>query len=107
MIKPQGDPCKIRLGDLIASGHGETVVNILIDLNSFWSHENRESLAGGEPSTANPSPPPPQQARLGLVSDPSDDAQPGRMTPVPPSDDPGDANDESDESSNSTTSSPR
>lgn len=43
MIKPV-DPFKITLVDLINSGHGETVTNILIDLNSFWSHENRESL---------------------------------------------------------------
>lgn len=51
MVKP-ADPLKITLVDLINSGHGETVTNILIDLNSFWSHENRESLVA-EPS--NPS----------------------------------------------------
>jgi serine/threonine-protein phosphatase 2A regulatory subunit B'' len=43
MVKPQ-DPLKLTLTDLIQSGHGETVINILIDLNSFWSHENRESM---------------------------------------------------------------
>lgn len=49
MVKP-ADPLKITLVDLISSGHGETVTNILIDLNSFWSHENRESLVV-EPSS--------------------------------------------------------
>jgi serine/threonine-protein phosphatase 2A regulatory subunit B'' len=49
MIKPV-DPFKITLTDLINSGHGETVTNILIDLNSFWTHENRESLVA-EPSS--------------------------------------------------------
>ena len=50
MIKPV-DPYKITLVDLINSGHGETVTNILIDLNSFWTHENRESLVA-EPSSS-------------------------------------------------------
>jgi serine/threonine-protein phosphatase 2A regulatory subunit B'' len=54
MVKPV-DPYKIKLSDLIYSGHGETVVNILIDLNSFWSHENRESLVG-EPSSSSSTP---------------------------------------------------
>ncbi len=53
MIKPQ-NPYKITLVDLIRSGHGETVTNILIDLNSFWTHENRESLVA-EPSSSSPS----------------------------------------------------
>ena len=53
MVKP-GDPHKIFLVDLIKSGHGETVINILIDLNSFWTHENRESLVI-EPSSSNTS----------------------------------------------------
>ena len=30
------------LDDLIRSGQGETVTNILIDLNGFWNYENRE-----------------------------------------------------------------
>jgi hypothetical protein len=34
-------------------GHGETVTNILIDLNSFWTHENRERLVV-EPSSSTP-----------------------------------------------------
>lgn len=52
MIKPT-DPYAITLVDLINSGHGETVTNILIDLNSFWTHENRESLVA-EPSSSTP-----------------------------------------------------
>jgi len=55
MIKPQ-NPYKITLVDLIRSGHGETVTNILIDLNSFWTHENRESLVA-EPSSSTPTSP--------------------------------------------------
>jgi serine/threonine-protein phosphatase 2A regulatory subunit B'' len=53
MVKP-ADPLKITLVDLINSGHGETVTNILIDLNSFWTHENRESLLA-EPSNTSSS----------------------------------------------------
>lgn len=55
MVKP-ADPYKITLYDLINSGHGETVTNILIDLNSFWSHENRESIVV-EPSSSSSSNP--------------------------------------------------
>lgn len=43
MVKP-ADPLKITLEDLINSGQGETVTNILIDLNGFWTYENREVL---------------------------------------------------------------
>ena len=43
MVKPK-DPLKITLQDLISSGQGETVTNILIDLNGFWTYENREVL---------------------------------------------------------------
>jgi serine/threonine-protein phosphatase 2A regulatory subunit B'' len=53
MVKPI-DPFKITLVDLINSCQGETVTNILIDLNSFWTHENRESLLA-EPSNSTPS----------------------------------------------------
>uniref|UniRef100_H2ZK94 Serine/threonine-protein phosphatase 2A regulatory subunit B'' subunit gamma n=1 Tax=Ciona savignyi TaxID=51511 RepID=H2ZK94_CIOSA len=42
MVKPE-DPLKITLQDLVNSG-GETVTNILIDLNGFWTYENREVL---------------------------------------------------------------
>ena len=52
MVKPV-DPYKITLHDLIKSGHGETVTNILIDLNSFWSHENRESISVEPSSSSN------------------------------------------------------
>ncbi|XP_041352870.1 serine/threonine-protein phosphatase 2A regulatory subunit B'' subunit gamma-like isoform X1 [Gigantopelta aegis] len=44
MVKPD-DPFKLTLQDLINSGKGDTVVSILIDLNDFWTYENREYLA--------------------------------------------------------------
>ncbi|XP_059155006.1 serine/threonine-protein phosphatase 2A regulatory subunit B'' subunit gamma-like [Physella acuta] len=43
MVKPR-NPLKITLNDLINSGKGDTVVSILIDLNDFWTYENREYL---------------------------------------------------------------
>lgn len=43
MVKP-GNPYRITLQDLVNSGQGETVVSILIDLNGFWTYENREVL---------------------------------------------------------------
>ncbi|KAK7103080.1 serine/threonine-protein phosphatase 2A regulatory subunit B'' subunit gamma-like [Littorina saxatilis] len=43
MVKP-ADPLKLTLQDLINSGKGDTVVSILIDLNDFWTYENREYL---------------------------------------------------------------
>ncbi|XP_055930528.1 serine/threonine-protein phosphatase 2A regulatory subunit B'' subunit gamma-like isoform X2 [Argiope bruennichi] len=43
MIKPT-DPFKVTLSDLILCGQGDTVVSILIDLNGFWTYENREVL---------------------------------------------------------------
>ena len=43
MVSPL-DPLKITLADLLKSGQGETVFNILTDLNGFWSYENREVL---------------------------------------------------------------
>lgn len=43
MIRPQ-DPLRIKLDDLIKCGNGDTVVSILIDLNGFWTYENREVL---------------------------------------------------------------
>ncbi|GFR61812.1 serine/threonine-protein phosphatase 2A regulatory subunit B'' subunit gamma [Elysia marginata] len=43
MVKPC-DPFKLTLNDLIRSGKGDTVVSILIDLNDFWTYENREFL---------------------------------------------------------------
>ena len=52
MVAPL-DSLKITLTDLIRSGQGETVVQILTDLNGFWSYENREVLVvdGGEDNT--------------------------------------------------------
>ena len=44
MVRPK-DPDKITLQDLINCGQGDTVVSILIDLNGFWTYENREVLA--------------------------------------------------------------
>ncbi|XP_061824401.1 serine/threonine-protein phosphatase 2A regulatory subunit B'' subunit gamma isoform X1 [Nerophis lumbriciformis] len=41
MVKPK-DPYKITLQDLVNSGQGDTVASILIDLNGFWTYENRE-----------------------------------------------------------------
>ena len=29
---------------LVCSGHGELVISILVDLNGFWTYENREVL---------------------------------------------------------------
>ena len=43
MVKPV-DPTRITLQDLIDCGQGDIVVSILIDLNGFWNHENREVL---------------------------------------------------------------
>ena len=44
MVRPK-DPYKITLQDLINCGQGDTVISILIDLNGFWTYENREVLA--------------------------------------------------------------
>ncbi|KAG1697885.1 Serine/threonine-protein phosphatase 2A regulatory subunit B'' subunit gamma [Nymphon striatum] len=44
MVKPV-DPLHITLQDLINCGQGDTVVSILIDLNGFWTYENREVIA--------------------------------------------------------------
>jgi len=49
MVRPK-DPYKISLQDLINSGQGDTVVSILIDLNGFWTYENREVLASDNSS---------------------------------------------------------
>ncbi|XP_046458260.1 serine/threonine-protein phosphatase 2A regulatory subunit B'' subunit gamma-like [Daphnia pulex] len=43
MVRP-ADPSKITLHDLINCGYGETVINILIDLDGFWTYENREAV---------------------------------------------------------------
>lgn len=44
MIKPV-DPLRITLQDLINSSQGDTVINILIDVNGFVKYDNRELLA--------------------------------------------------------------
>ncbi|KAI5741380.1 hypothetical protein M8J76_012984 [Diaphorina citri] len=41
MAKPK-DPSRITLQDLIDCGQGGTIVNLLIDVNGFWSYETRE-----------------------------------------------------------------
>lgn len=33
------------LQDLLNCGQGDTVISILIDLNGFWTYENREAMA--------------------------------------------------------------
>ena len=43
MVRPI-DPLRITLKDLTKCGHGDTVVSIVIDLNGFWTYENREVL---------------------------------------------------------------
>lgn len=49
MIKP-ADQNRITLQDLVKSGQGEVVINILIELNGFYSYENREVRAPPEPT---------------------------------------------------------
>lgn len=44
MVKP-ADPTFITLTDLLLSGTGRTVVSMLVDVNGFWTYDNRESLA--------------------------------------------------------------
>lgn len=52
MVKPK-DPYKITLQDLVNSCQGDTVVSILIDLNGFWTYENREMLVTNDDSSSN------------------------------------------------------
>ncbi|PIK41334.1 putative serine/threonine-protein phosphatase 2A regulatory subunit B'' subunit gamma [Apostichopus japonicus] len=52
MVRPS-DPLHITLQDLIQSNHGETVVSILIDLNGFWTYENREVFMAENNSSEN------------------------------------------------------
>ncbi|KAK4821972.1 hypothetical protein QYF61_006171, partial [Mycteria americana] len=51
MVKPK-DPYKISLQDLINSSQGDTVTSILIDLNGFWTYENREVLVASDNDSA-------------------------------------------------------
>uniref|UniRef100_A0A8C4XCN9 Protein phosphatase 2, regulatory subunit B'', gamma n=1 Tax=Erpetoichthys calabaricus TaxID=27687 RepID=A0A8C4XCN9_ERPCA len=50
MVRPK-DPYKITLQDLVNSNQGDTVVSILIDINSFWVYENRESQSNCNTNT--------------------------------------------------------
>lgn len=52
MVKPQ-DPYKITLQDLVNCCQGDTVVSILIDLNGFWTYENREVLVASDNDSSN------------------------------------------------------
>uniref|UniRef100_A0A3B5M2T8 Protein phosphatase 2, regulatory subunit B'', gamma n=1 Tax=Xiphophorus couchianus TaxID=32473 RepID=A0A3B5M2T8_9TELE len=52
MVKPK-DPYKITLQDLVNSCQGDTVVSILIDLNGFWTYENREVLVANDNDGSN------------------------------------------------------
>lgn len=38
------DGLVVQIMYLVCSGHGELVISILIDLNGFWTYENREVL---------------------------------------------------------------
>lgn len=51
MVKPQ-DPTRITLQDLLNCGQGDTMVSILIDLNGFWTYENREAMAADTTDTS-------------------------------------------------------
>ena len=52
MVRPK-DVLRITLDDLITCGQGDTVVSILIDLNGFWTYENREVLVSDNADEAN------------------------------------------------------
>lgn len=52
MVKPK-DPYKLTLQDLVNCCQGDTVVSILIDLNGFWTYENREVLVANDNSGNN------------------------------------------------------
>ncbi|XP_050529948.1 serine/threonine-protein phosphatase 2A regulatory subunit B'' subunit gamma-like [Daktulosphaira vitifoliae] len=47
MIKPE-QPDRITLKDIVRSGMGQTLVNILVDVNGFWSYEFRETIASNQ-----------------------------------------------------------
>ncbi|XP_050438348.1 serine/threonine-protein phosphatase 2A regulatory subunit B'' subunit gamma-like [Adelges cooleyi] len=52
MIKPK-HPERITLKDIVHSGMGRTLINILIDVNGFWSYEFRETIAANRFNDAN------------------------------------------------------
>ena len=43
MVKPE-NPMFITFEDLMKSRAGHTVVSMLVDVNGFWTYDNRESL---------------------------------------------------------------
>ncbi|KAH9506121.1 Serine/threonine-protein phosphatase 2A regulatory subunit B'' subunit gamma [Dermatophagoides farinae] len=43
MIRPQKHSRRIYFDDLVASGHADTIISILIDFNGFYAYENRDS----------------------------------------------------------------
>ena len=47
MVKPARSG-RITLKDLIKCCQGDIIVSILIDVNGFWTYENREALVGAE-----------------------------------------------------------
>ncbi|CAH8435335.1 unnamed protein product [Schistosoma turkestanicum] len=51
MVRP-ANPHYITVDDLINCGKGDTVINILIDLQGFWAHENREAFTSEIPDEA-------------------------------------------------------
>eukprot|EP00127_Corallochytrium_limacisporum_P002605 Clim_evm41s134 gene=Clim_evmTU41s134 len=44
MVRPK-DPYQITLKDLIHSQAGDVILNMLIDVNGFWTYDNREFIA--------------------------------------------------------------
>lgn len=51
MVGP-ANPAYITLDDLIRCGKGDTIVNILTDIQGFWTHENREMFVTDYPDEA-------------------------------------------------------
>lgn len=47
MVKPTISD-RITLKDLIKCCQGDIIVSILIDVNGFWTYENREALVAAE-----------------------------------------------------------
>ena len=47
MVKPK-DTLKISLQNLINSNQGDTVTTILINLNGFWTYENRKAIVAND-----------------------------------------------------------
>ncbi len=81
MVRPS-DPLRITLTDLVSCGQGDTVVSILVDLNGFWTYENREVLVtasdggggGGAAASAADAASVPAAAATGAADDDEDPA---------------------------------